>query len=130
MSRRAHAPNTPDPATERALLALVALNHDGQKQIIDSLADLDSSTYLFRRGIVADAWDLHPLTLDRLVAGARDQRSGMTQRPLPLPKLPAAPDFPLDVFPDHLAAWIGDAAERARFRPDFGQWRVSWHWVA
>lgn len=39
--------------------------------------------------------------------------------PQPLPKLPPVPDFPLELLPDDLAAWIGDAAERARFRPDF-----------
>lgn len=39
--------------------------------------------------------------------------------PTPLPKLPPVPDFPLDLLPDDLVAWIGDAAERARFRPDF-----------
>jgi putative DNA primase/helicase len=39
--------------------------------------------------------------------------------PLPLPKLPPVPEFPLDILPDDLAPWIGDAADRARFRPDF-----------
>lgn len=39
--------------------------------------------------------------------------------PMPLPKLPPVPDFPLDLLPDDLVAWIGDASERARFRPDF-----------
>lgn len=39
--------------------------------------------------------------------------------PQPLPKLPPVPDFPLELLPDALAAWIGDAADRARFRPDF-----------
>lgn len=39
--------------------------------------------------------------------------------PMPLPKLPPVPDFPLELLPDDLVAWVGDAAERARFRPDF-----------
>lgn len=39
--------------------------------------------------------------------------------PMPLPKLPAVPDFPLDLLPDDLVKWIGDAADRARFQPDF-----------
>lgn len=39
--------------------------------------------------------------------------------PMPLPKLPPVPEFPIELLPDDLAAWIGDAAERARFRPDF-----------
>jgi putative DNA primase/helicase len=39
--------------------------------------------------------------------------------PMPLPKLPPVPDFALDLLPDALMPWIADAAERARFRPDF-----------
>jgi len=39
--------------------------------------------------------------------------------PMPLPKLPAVPVFPIELLPDDLVAWIGDAAQRARFRPDF-----------
>jgi putative DNA primase/helicase len=39
--------------------------------------------------------------------------------PQPLPKLPPVPEFPLDLLPNDLVPWIGDAAERARFRPDF-----------
>lgn len=39
--------------------------------------------------------------------------------PMPLPKLPPVPEFPLELLPDDLVGWIGDAAERARFRPDF-----------
>jgi len=39
--------------------------------------------------------------------------------PLPLPKLPPVPDLPVDILPDDLKSWIFDAAERARFRPDF-----------
>lgn len=39
--------------------------------------------------------------------------------PTPLPKLPPVPEFPLDLLPNDLVAWVGDAADRARFRPDF-----------
>lgn len=39
--------------------------------------------------------------------------------PQPLPSLPAVPDFPLQLLPNDLVAWIGDAADRAKFRPDF-----------
>jgi hypothetical protein len=39
--------------------------------------------------------------------------------PSPLPKLPDVPEFPLELLPDDLAAWVADAAERARFRPEF-----------
>jgi hypothetical protein len=41
------------------------------------------------------------------------------QLPSPLPKLPDVPEFPLELLPDDLAAWVADAAERARFRPEF-----------
>jgi len=37
----------------------------------------------------------------------------------PLPKLPPVPAFPLDLLPDALVDYVGDASERARFRPDF-----------
>lgn len=40
-------------------------------------------------------------------------------KPMPLPKLPAVPEFPLELLPDDLIGWVSDAAERARFRPDF-----------
>lgn len=40
-------------------------------------------------------------------------------QPQPLPKLPPVPEFPLECLPDSLAAWIGDAAQRAQFRPEF-----------
>lgn len=39
--------------------------------------------------------------------------------PMPLPKLPAVPEFPIELLPDDLVDWVGDAAERARFRLDF-----------
>lgn len=39
--------------------------------------------------------------------------------PMPLPRLPPVPDFVLDLLPDDLIAWVGDASDRARFRPDF-----------
>ena len=38
---------------------------------------------------------------------------------MPLPKLPPVPEFSIEMLPDDLMTWIGDAAERARFRPDF-----------
>ena len=40
-------------------------------------------------------------------------------KPMPLPKLPPVPEFPLELLPDDLIGWVSDAAERARFRPDF-----------
>jgi hypothetical protein len=43
----------------------------------------------------------------------------ITIEPIPLPRRPIVPDFPLDLLPDDLVAGVGDAAERARFRPDF-----------
>lgn len=52
-----------------------------------------------------------------------DERNAPENRdwpaPLPLPKLPPVPEFPADLLPDDLLAWVGDASERARFRPDF-----------
>jgi hypothetical protein len=39
--------------------------------------------------------------------------------PMALPKLPPVPEFPLSALPDALRAWVADAADRARFRPDF-----------
>jgi putative DNA primase/helicase len=39
--------------------------------------------------------------------------------PSPLPKLPGVPEFPLELLPDDLMDWVADAAERARFRPEF-----------
>lgn len=40
-------------------------------------------------------------------------------KPMPLPKLPPVPEFPLELLPDDLIGLVSDAAERARFRPDF-----------
>jgi putative DNA primase/helicase len=40
--------------------------------------------------------------------------------PTPLPKLPQVPDFPIDLLPNDLQAYVRDAAERARYRPEFG----------
>ena len=45
--------------------------------------------------------------------------SAQYPEPMPLPKLPPVPDFPIDLLPEPLAAWIIDAAERARFRVDY-----------
>lgn len=39
--------------------------------------------------------------------------------PQPLPTLPGVPPLPVEILPDGLAAWIADAAERARFPADF-----------
>lgn len=39
--------------------------------------------------------------------------------PTDLPKLPPVPEFPMEILPDVFQPWIKDAAERARFRPDF-----------
>jgi putative DNA primase/helicase len=39
--------------------------------------------------------------------------------PLPLPKLPGVEGFDLRLLPDKFAPWVADAAERARFAPDF-----------
>ena len=39
--------------------------------------------------------------------------------PLPLPKLPPVQAFLLDLLPDNLTPFVADAAERARFSPDF-----------
>lgn len=41
------------------------------------------------------------------------------RKPIPLPKLPPVSEFPLELLPDDLVGWVSDAAERARFRPDF-----------
>jgi putative DNA primase/helicase len=45
--------------------------------------------------------------------------SGILTSPSPLPKLPDVPEFPLELLPDDLVDWVADAAERARFRPEF-----------
>ena len=39
--------------------------------------------------------------------------------PLPLPTLPKVLAFDLRLLPDKFAPWVADAAERARFAPDF-----------
>ena len=39
--------------------------------------------------------------------------------PLPLPSLPSVTAFPLAILPDAFGPWVSDAAERARFAPDF-----------
>ncbi|MDR3158743.1 MAG: DUF3987 domain-containing protein [Zoogloeaceae bacterium] len=39
--------------------------------------------------------------------------------PSPLPRLPDVLAFPLEILPDDMQAWVADAAERARFRPEF-----------
>lgn len=40
-------------------------------------------------------------------------------RPIPLPELPEVPEFPIDLLPDDFQPWIGDAAQRSQFPPDF-----------
>ena len=39
--------------------------------------------------------------------------------PVPLPKLPPVPEFEINLLPDDLQRSIGDAADIAKFRPDF-----------
>jgi len=39
--------------------------------------------------------------------------------PTPLPKLPQVPDFPIELLPNDLQAYVRDCAERARYRPEF-----------
>ena len=39
--------------------------------------------------------------------------------PTPLPKLPEVPDFPIELLPNDLQAYVRDCAERARYRPEF-----------
>jgi hypothetical protein len=56
----------------------------------------------------------------RTAAPARSEPpAGDSGGPSPLPKIPNVPDFPLEVLPDGMQPWIADAAERARFRPEF-----------
>ncbi|MCK7581569.1 MAG: DUF3987 domain-containing protein [Chromatiales bacterium] len=56
-------------------------------------------------------------------SGARAGTGNEGQRdypaPAPLPKLPPVPEIPLEILPNDLRGWVEDAAERARFRPDF-----------
>ena len=67
-------------------------------------------------GATAQAIDEHQSGINDAPAG--DSASEYPE-PLPLPKLPPVPEFPIELLPDDLVAWISDAAERARFRPDF-----------
>ena len=39
--------------------------------------------------------------------------------PMPLPELPGVPALPLGILPDAFQSWVRDAADRARFAPDF-----------
>ena len=51
---------------------------------------------------------------------SQDIQSGVwSLRPLPLPKLPAVPELPLEILPDGLIKWVADCADRARYKPDF-----------
>ncbi len=39
--------------------------------------------------------------------------------PMPLPKLPSVPDFPVEILPDVFIPWLTDAADRACYPIDF-----------
>jgi putative DNA primase/helicase len=41
------------------------------------------------------------------------------QMPLPLPKLPQVPTFPIEILPNDFQDFVSDQAERARFAPDY-----------
>jgi putative DNA primase/helicase len=61
-----------------------------------------------------------PDEVRRVIQPAADGASGsLYPEPLPLPKLPPVPSFPMELLPDALRPWIADAAERARFSPAF-----------
>ncbi len=89
-------------------------------------------------GKACDMWDLWHEQGAEVVAGAiagaaaparREYQPGSGDvqardpdawpEPLPLPKLPPVPEFPLAILPDAMQAWAADAADRARYRPDF-----------
>jgi putative DNA primase/helicase len=59
--------------------------------------------------------------LDGLSAPAKktSEAPGDITPPSPLPKLPDVPEFPLEILPNGLRAWVDDAACRMRFRPEF-----------
>lgn len=67
--------------------------------------------------------DIEALPILRLHQTPEDAQAGDSAscdpEPMPLPKLPPVPAFPMDLLPDELKPWIGDGAERARFRPEF-----------
>jgi len=50
---------------------------------------------------------------------AKQEASADWPEPMPLPKLPPVPDFPFEILPNDLAPMVRDAAQRAKFRPDF-----------
>jgi putative DNA primase/helicase len=61
-----------------------------------------------------------PDAVIRLIQSAGDAISPVLYpEPLPLPKLPQVPEFPLDLLPDALRPYIADAAHRAKFSPAF-----------
>jgi len=53
------------------------------------------------------------------VADATADYADCWPEPLPLPTLPIVPAFDLRLLPDKFGPWVADAAERARFAPDF-----------
>ncbi|WP_353853394.1 YfjI family protein [Accumulibacter sp.] len=56
----------------------------------------------------------------KLQPGIDDAPAGdSVPMPIPLPKLPAVPEIDLAILPNELRPLVADAAERARFRPDF-----------
>ncbi len=52
-------------------------------------------------------------------SGSEGDKSNDWPPPIPLPTLPIVPVFDMSLLPDKLAAWVADAADRARFAPDF-----------
>ncbi|MEF8737407.1 MAG: YfjI family protein [Candidatus Accumulibacter necessarius] len=56
---------------------------------------------------------------ERMMTGRTSRDTDDDSAPIPLPKLPAVPDIDLSILPNELRHLVEDAAERARFRPDF-----------
>ena len=128
---------------------LIGLHGSGPDELVAAMigsdyeraSDLLGKTHWFasRGGITLETVDEIKGRLDRRKAGRAEVQRSLLARgqqgntatqtdgasqddlaaPTPLPKLPAVPEFPLDILPRDLAPWVADAAERARFRPDF-----------
>jgi putative DNA primase/helicase len=64
--------------------------------------------------------DLSPAfdTLANVVA-AQLKEETTDQLPIPLPTMPSVPSFPTEVLPDSMRGWIEDAADVARFPPEY-----------
>jgi hypothetical protein len=64
--------------------------------------------------------DLSPAfdTLANVVAAQLKDES-TDQLPIPLPTMPSVPSFPTEVLPDSMRGWIEDAADVARFPPEY-----------